>query len=78
MMTTEEIEEMSFEESMDKLEELIKRLEGGSLDLDESLKIYAEAVELRERCRKILNESERKVQILMNSSDGIVRNEFKV
>ena len=75
---TEGKDGLSFEESMDKLEELIKRLEGGSLDLDESLKIYAEAVELRERCRKILNESERKVEILMNSSDGLVKDEFKI
>ncbi len=77
-MMTDEKDEMTFEESMEKLEELIKKLEGGSLDLDESLSIYAEAVELRDRCRKILIESERKVQVLMNSSDGLVRDEFKV
>ncbi len=77
-MMTDEKDEMTFEESMEKLEELIKKLEGGSLDLDESLSIYAEAVELRDRCRKILTESERKVQVLMNSSDGLVKDEFKV
>lgn len=77
-MMTDGNEEMSFEESMERLEGLIKKLEGGSLDLDESLSIYAEAVELRERCRKILNESERKVQVLMNTSDGLIKEEFKV
>jgi len=77
-MMTDGNEEMSFEESMERLEGLIKKLEGGSLDLDESLSIYAEAVELRERCRKILNESERKVQVLMNTSDGLIKDEFKV
>lgn len=77
-MMTDGNEEMSFEESMERLEGLIRKLEGGSLDLDESLSIYAEAVELRERCRKILNESERKVQVLMNTSDGLIKEEFKV
>ncbi len=70
--------EMSFEESMNKLEELVKKLEGGNLSLDESLKIYAEAVELRDRCRKILDESERKVQKLMNSAEGLKKEEFRV
>ncbi len=77
-MMTDGNKEMSFEESMERLEGLIRKLEGGSLDLDESLSIYAEAVELRERCRKILNESERKVQVLMNTSDGLIKDEFKV
>lgn len=79
MMTTENgKEELSFEESMNKLEELVKKLEEGNLDLDESIKIYSEAVKLKERCRNILDESERKVEILMNSADGLIKDEFKI
>lgn len=79
MMTTENgKEELSFEESMNKLKELVKKLEEGNLDLDESIKIYSEAVKLKERCRKILDESERKVEILMNSADGLIKDEFKI
>ena len=79
MMTTENgKEELSFEESMNKLEELVKKLEEGNLDLDERIKIYSEAVKLKERCRKILDESERKVEILMNSADGLIKDEFKI
>ena len=79
MMTTENgKEELSFEESMNKLEGLGKKLEEGNLDLDESIKIYSEAVKLKERCRKILDESERKVEILMNSADGLIKDEFKI
>ena len=63
---------------MNKLEELVKKLEEGNLDLDESIKIYSEAVKLKERCRKILDESERKVEILMNSADGLIKDEFKI
>ena len=68
--------ENTFEENLAKLEELVKRLEAGNLDLDESLKIYEDAIVLRERCRKFLEESERKVQKLMETAQGITRGEF--
>jgi len=67
---TEDIE-MTFEESLKKLEELVDMLEKGSLDLDKSLDVYEDAVKLRDRCRKILEASERRVQKIMESSDGV-------
>ncbi len=62
--------EPGFEESMKALEEMVKKLENGGLDLDESLKVYEEAIVLRDRCKKILEESDRKVQVIMNSANG--------
>ena len=70
--------EKSFEENLKELEALVKRLEDGELDLDESLKIYEQAIEIRERCRKFLEESERKVQILMETAQGVRKDEFTV
>ena len=79
MMTTENgKEELSFEESMNKLEELVKKLEEGNLDLDESIKIYSEAVKLKERCRKIIDEGERKVKSNMNSAEGMIKDDLKI
>lgn len=72
-----DVEKLSFEESMTMLEELVKKLEGGKLDLDQSLKIYEGAVALREHCKKILDESERKVQSIMETSSGEKREDFK-
>ena len=60
------------------MEEKVRRLEAGNLDLDESLKIYEEAIVLRERCRKFLEESERKVQKLMETAQGVTKEEFKI
>jgi len=71
------VEELSFEESMTMLEELVKKLEGGNLDLDESLQIYEKAVALREHCKKILDESDRKVQSIMETASGERREDFK-
>ncbi|MFA6710451.1 MAG: exodeoxyribonuclease VII small subunit [Candidatus Methanomethylophilaceae archaeon] len=73
-----EVEEMTFEESLRALEELVKELETGGLDLDKSLDIYERATLLRDRCKKVLEESERKVQRLMETADGVERSEFNV
>jgi exodeoxyribonuclease VII small subunit len=70
------IEDMTFEESLRALEELVEELEAGGLDLDESLEIYEKAIKLRDHCRKILEESERKVQRLMESTSGTERVDF--
>ena len=72
-----DVENLSFEESITRLEELVKRLEQENLDLDESLKIYGDAVALRDHCRKILDESERKVQSIMETASGFKKEDFK-
>lgn len=72
-----DVEKLSFEESMSLLEELVRKLEGGNLDLDESLQVYEKAVALREHCRKILDESDRKVQSIMETASGEKREDFK-
>ena len=70
--------ENTFEENLAQLEELVRKLEAGNLDLDESLKIYEDAIVLRERCRKFLEESERKVEKLMETAQGVKKEEFTV
>ena len=66
---------MSFEQSIDALEALVKRLEDGGIDLDESLRIYEQAVALRDHCRSILEDGERRIRKIMESADGTVREE---
>ena len=56
----------------------MNQLENGGLDLDKNIEIYEQAVVLRDRCRKILEESERKVQKLMETADGIKKEDFSV
>jgi len=70
-MNDKNVEDMTFEESLRALEELVDKLENGSLDLDKSLDIYENAIKLRDHCRKILEKSERRVQKIMETSDGI-------
>ena len=74
----EEVEKMSFEESMKALEDLVRELENGGIDLDRSLKIYEKAVILRNRCQTILDDSERRIQKIMETANGTVREDFQV
>ena len=75
---SEEVDKMSFEDSMKTLEDLVKQLESGELDLDKSLEVYERAVVLRDHRKKILDESDRKVQTIMETASGIVKKDFQV
>ena len=63
---------MNFEEAMAKLENEVKKLEGGNMTLDESIATYEEAVKLVRVCNEKLENVERRVRILTESSDGSI------
>jgi len=60
----------SFEEALQRLEEIAERLERGDLPLDESLKKYEEGVALYRYCSALLKEVEHKIEILTKIEDG--------
>lgn len=72
MNDMEDVKGMSFEESMDALEELVRKLENGGIGLDESLRIYEQAVVLRDHCRSVLEDGERRIRKIMETADGVV------
>lgn len=59
-----------FETALKKLEEVVRRLEGGELSLDDSLKAFEEGVKYAALCSSKLNEAEKKVEILLRRKDG--------
>jgi exodeoxyribonuclease VII small subunit len=60
----------SFETSLHALEEVVERLEGGDLTLEESLESFELGVKSAARCRKLLKEVELKVELLLKDRDG--------
>ncbi len=66
------MKDMKFEEAMTKLENEVKRLEGGNMALDESIDAFEEAVKLIGICNKQLEKAEQRVRLLTESSDGSV------
>lgn len=59
-----------FEDALARLETIVTELERGELPLDESLKIFEEGIKLSKTCLKILDDAERKVEILVQDKDG--------
>ncbi len=64
-------EELTFEETLKQLEDVVERLErGDSLTLDESLAAFEEGVRLTRLCRKTLEEAELRIQRLVEDEEG--------
>lgn len=63
---------MKFEDAMIELESKVKKLESGSLTLDESITVFEEAVKLIRVCNKQLENAERRVRMLTEGNDGSV------
>ena len=61
---------LKFEDAMARLETIVSELEKGDLPLNESLKIFEEGVRLSKSCLKMLDDTERKVEILIQEKNG--------
>ncbi len=57
--------EMTFEEKIKLLEEIVKELEGGEVPLDEAIEKYTAAMKLAKECSDKLNEVSEKVNKIM-------------
>jgi exodeoxyribonuclease VII small subunit len=64
--------EASFEEAFARLEEILEKMNSGSISLDESLKLYEEADKLIIKCQKRLTDAERKIETLIKNRNGEV------
>jgi exodeoxyribonuclease VII small subunit len=60
---------LKFEASLTRLEALVQKLEQGDLSLEESLKVFEEGVRLSKNCTQILNDAEKKVEILIGQKE---------
>jgi exodeoxyribonuclease VII small subunit len=71
------MEEMSFEDAMEKLESLVKRLEGGSSSLEESIKMFEEGMSLLKFCDTKLEQAEHKIEKLIEVNGETKIDEFE-
>ena len=63
-------ENMTFEASMARLEQIVRTMERGDAPLEESLKLFQEGTELVRNCGKLLEEAELQVKKIMTAPDG--------
>ena len=60
----------TFEQSMIRLEQIVRAMERGDVALDESLKLFQEGTELVRSCGKLLDEAELQIKKVMTAADG--------
>lgn len=69
---------LSFEQAVAELEDIVKRLEKGELTLDESINFFQRGVELTRYCNKKLDAAERSITMLIEGEDGVTEKEMPV
>ncbi len=57
---------VNFEYSLDQLEQLVARMEGGELSLDESLSSFERGIGLYRHCQQALDQAELRVRMLLD------------
>ncbi len=67
----------NFEESMKKLESIVNELENGNLNLDESVEKFEEGMKIAKQCNTILEDSEKKITILLEKDGELKEEKFE-
>jgi exodeoxyribonuclease VII small subunit len=60
----------TFEESMARLEQIVRAMERGDVALEESLKLFQEGTELVRSCQRLLDDAQLQVKKIMTAPDG--------
>ena len=63
---------MIFETAMNQLEQIVNELESGNLSLEDSIKKFEEGIKLSKFCSTKLDETEKKITLLLKDQDGNV------
>ena len=63
---------LTFEKAMEQLEKIVETMESGALSLEQSLKQFEEGMKLSQYCAQKLDETEKKISIIMEKGDGTI------
>lgn len=70
--------ENTFEELIEKLEDITNKLEKEKLSLDESVKLFEEGMNISKECNEKLENAEKRISILINDGENIKEENFDV
>ena len=60
----------TFEDNMQRLEQIVRAMERGDVPLEESLKLFQEGTKLVESCGKLLDNAELQIKKIVPATDG--------
>lgn len=75
-MKSELMDELSFEEAMQRLESIVAKLENGDVPLETAIDLFQEGMKLSRLCGGKLEQVESKIELLMESEDGFQKKTF--
>ncbi|EKT54330.1 exodeoxyribonuclease VII small subunit [Providencia burhodogranariea] len=67
---------VSFENSLKELEEIVSRLESGSLPLEDALNEFERGIKIAKEGQKVLQQAEQRVQILLSDDENKALDNF--
>ena len=71
------MDKKSFEENMEELENIVKELEEGNLNLEKSVEKFEEGMKISKACNEMLEDAEKKISILLEENDEIEETKFE-
>tara|TARA_Y100000590_G_C14951255_1_gene725078 strand:- start:133 stop:369 length:237 start_codon:yes stop_codon:yes gene_type:complete len=69
--------ELSFEENLKKLEDIVDQLESGEIDLEKSVELYEKGMILKQNCEKKLKKVEMQIKKIKSENNEFKKEEFK-
>jgi exodeoxyribonuclease VII small subunit len=67
---------MNFEEAMEKLEQIVSKLESGDVPLEQAIELFQEGMKLSQLCGQKLEQVERKIEMLIEEEGGYGKKPF--
>jgi exodeoxyribonuclease VII small subunit len=64
------VTELSFEAALKRLEEIVRKLEGGEASLDEAITLYGEGDRLKQQCEARLQAAQVRIEQIQLGRDG--------
>jgi exodeoxyribonuclease VII small subunit len=68
-------EKIKFEKALERLEEIVTRLEDGDLELEKSLQMFEEGIKMAKICQSRLSAAEKKIEKLVKDNMGDISTE---
>jgi len=65
-----EVQDLSFEAALKRLEEIVRRLESGEAPLDEAIALYGEGDRLKQQCEARLQAAQARIEQIQFGRDG--------